>query len=535
MPKRMIHDQAARAALGRGVEKLAKAVTSTLGPLGQNVIIDRPLGSPIVSRDGVSIAHEIELECPFENMGVQVVREASRQTNEIAGDGTTTATAIAAALISGGLIMLEQGAGAVALARGLEESAAKIIESLRAAARPVRADDEILAVATIAANDRATGALVAEALRRVGAEGVVTVEYGATVETRLEIVDGIAFDRGYISHHMVTDTDRLQAVLEHPLILLTDLKLRTVEEVAAIEALIAPFDRPLLLVAEEIAPVCVVALLRRRDRGLPPVVAINPPDFGHWRKAMLEDLAIATGGRVIAHDLGGALVEARAEDLGSARLIRVGADLTTITAGEGNPATIDARRAQINRQYEAAPPNVERDKLQDRLSRLSGGSALILVGGATPVEQKRRAQLIDDAVNATRAALQEGILPGGGTALLQAAVVLEGDTSSGATLLREALAHPLTCIARNAGHDPASMLRQVAAARPGYGLDARTGEIVDMLGADIVDAAKVTVTAVRNAVSVACLVLTTQTLISANQEVIDPTRGPARGGGAELL
>jgi chaperonin GroEL len=536
----MLHDEEARAALGRGVAKLAKAVVGTLGPCGMNVIIDRPLGAPVISRDGVSVAQEIDLECPFENIGVQVAREVSRQTNEVAGDGTTTATALAAALVEAGLHRLRDGAVAVELVRGMERARDAAIEALRGLARPVGRGLDLRAVATIAANDPATGALVAEALERVGPSGVIDVEYGLTVETRLEIVDGIAFDRGYISRHMVTDIERLQAVLEEPLILLTDMKLRGLEELAVIETVIEPTGRPLLLVAEDIAPACIVQILRRGDRGLPPIVAIHPPDYGHWRKDMLEDLAIATGGRVIAAELGGALDRVSLSEFGEARRVVVTAEQTTISGGCGDQAVITARREQIRRQYDMAPPNVERDKLQLRLSRLAGGTALILVGGATQVEQKRRAQLVEDAVNATRAAMEEGVVAGGGTALLQAGRtlgptidLLEGDARLGAMLLREALAHPLACIARNAGIDPEPVLRRVANSGNGHGLDARSGEVVDMFAAGIIDAARVGIAALRNAVSVAALILTTQTLIAANPEVIDPTRGPARGGGAE--
>jgi len=542
MAKMMLHDEAARMALGRGVSKLARAVRGTLGPKGMNAIIDRPIGTPMISRDGVSIAQEIELECPFENMGAQVLREVSKQTNEVAGDGTTTATVLADAMVQQGLECLARGANPVELVHGLQVATAAAIEALGHIARPVHGFAETRAVAIIAANDEHTGNMVAEALERVGNDGIVTVEFGSTVETVLEVVDGMAFDRGYLSHHMVTDVERMQVVLDDPMILMTDCKLLTTDDVAAVEALMAGQKRPLLIIAEEVAPACVVALLSRRDRGEPPVAAIHPPEYGHWRKAMLEDIAIATGGRVIARDLGGSIANAQVRDLGQARQVSVSANQTIIRAGGGDPATVKARREQVSRQYEAAPQNIERDKYQVRLAKLSGGTAIILAGGATPVEQKRRVQLIEDAINATRAAVEEGIVPGGGTALLQVVpdqerVVesLSGSAREGAGLLQSALAQPLTCIAKNCGLDAAAIVERVRHSRRGVGFDARTGEFVDLVEAGVIDPVRVTATAVRNAASVAGLILTTQTLIAAKPDGVDITAGPAMGGGAELL
>ena len=541
MAKMMLHDDAARIALGRGVAKLAKAVRGTLGPKGMNAIIDRPTGTPMISRDGVSIAHEVELDCPFENMGAQVVREVSKQTNEVAGDGTTTATVLADAMVQQGLAYLAKGANPVDLVHGLEEAVVETLAALKRSARPVM-NGQSRAVAVIAANDDHTGGMVAEALDRVGADGIVTVEFGTTVETLLEVVDGMAFDRGYLSHHMVTDVERMQVVLDDALILMTDCKLQTVDDIAAIERLLEGHAHPLLIVAEEVAPVCVMALLKRRERGLPPVAAIHPPEYGHWRKAMLEDIAIATGGRVIARDLGGTIAAAEARDLGRARQIRVSANQTVISAGGGDPAALAARREQVSRQFDAAPPNIERDKYQERLAKLSGGTAIILAGGATPVEQKRRVQLIEDAINATRAAVEEGIVPGGGTALLQicpelSGVIgrLDGSAREGALLLQNALAQPLTTIASNCGLDASSIVARVAQSPAGVGFDARTGKFVDLVAVGVIDPVRVCATAVRNAASVAGLILTTQTLIAAKPDGMDPTAGPATGGGAELL
>jgi chaperonin GroEL len=541
MAKMMLHDDEARAALGRGVSKLARAVRGTLGPKGMNAIIDRPVGTPIISRDGVSIAQEIELADPFENMGAQVLREVSKQTNDIAGDGTTTATVLADAMVQQGLDHLRQGANPVDLVAGLEFAVTDVLAALRASAHPLRNAEETVAVATIAANDPVTGAMVAEAIERVGPEGIVTVEFGSTVETQLEVVDGMSFDRGYLSHHMVTDIERMQVVLDDPLILMTDLKLQGPEDAASIEALLKGSNRPLLIMAEEVAPNCLVRLLGRRERGQSIVAAIHPPEYGHWRKAMLEDIAIVTG-RVIARELGGRLEDVSQRDLGNARQVRITANQTIISKGAGEPATVAARRAQVARQYEAAPQNIERDKLQERLAKLSGGSATVFAGGATPAEQKRRAQMIEDAINATRAAVQEGVVAGGGTALLQiapdlAATVarLEGGQRLGASLLQGALAQPLSCIVRNCGRDPAAILEQVARSERGVGFDARTGKIVNLMQAGVVDPVKVSMTAIRNAASIAALILTTQTLIAQKPDGADPTAGPALGGGAELL
>ena len=542
MTKMLLHGEDARQALGRGVAKLARAVRGTLGPRGMNAIIDRPLGTPMVSRDGAAIAREIELEDPFENIGAQVVREAAKQTNEVAGDGTTTATILAASMIEEGLARLAEGVSAVELVAGLEAAVSCVTEHLRREARPLSGAGEVRAVAVIAANEEKLGRLVAEALERTGPAGVVSVEEGSGLETALEFVEGMTFDRGYLSHHMATDIERMQAVLEEPDILMTDLRLQSEADTDAIEGLIDPRGRPLLVIAEEVAAACVVRLLRRRDRGLPPVVAINPPEYGHWRKAMLEDIAILTGGRVVARDLGGRIADLEPRDLGAARQVRIGSDFTMIAGGAGDPAAIEARRRQIRRQIEFAPPNVERDKLEQRLAKLSGGSAIIYVGGATPVERRRRAQLAEDALAATRAAIEEGIAAGGGAALLQAAPALlrlEAELTpaawQGAILVRDALSRPVAIIAENAGVDPDAVVTRVAASPAGTGFDVRTQTFYDLFAAGVIDPAKVGIVALRNAASVAGLILTTDTLVADKPEYEDPTAGPARGGGAERL
>ena len=425
MPNIMLHDDEARQALGRGVAKLARAVRGTLGPRGMNAIIDRPIGTPIVSRDGVSIASEIELENPFENMGAQVLREVSKQTNEVAGDGTTTATVLADVLVQGGLKCLAAGANPVELVEGLEQAVTETIAALKRSAKSLDGAKGLRAIAGIAANDKALGDMVAEAFERAGNHGIVAVEFGNTVETTLEVVEGMAFERGYLSHHMVTDVERMQAVLDNPYILMTDHKITSGEELVGLFGLIEKSGRPLLIIAEEIAPAVVMQLLARREKTQVAVAAIHPPEYGHWRKAMLEDIAITTGGRVISRDLGGRVEKVELADLGSARQVRISSSKTLITAGEGKPKTIAARREQVLRQYDAAPENIERDKFQERIAKLSGGTAIIMAGGATPVEQKRRTQLIEDSINATRAAIEEGIVPGGGVALLKIAPQLD--------------------------------------------------------------------------------------------------------------
>jgi chaperonin GroEL len=542
MSKMMLHDEAAREALGRGVAKLARAVAATLGPRGMNAIMDRPIGTPIVSRDGVSIADEVELECPFENMGAQILREVSRQTNEVAGDGTTTATVLADALVQQGLACLAAGANPVELVHGIEAAVEETVAALKRSARPLQGSEGARAIARVAANDVALGDLVAEAFERAGPQGIVDVQFGIGVDTVLEVVEGMAFDRGYMSHHMVTDVERMQVVLDNPYILMTDHKIQSPGELATVYELVAKSKRPLLIIADEVAPACIIDMLARREKDKLKVAAIHPPEYGHWRKALLEDIAITTGGKVIARDLGGTVEKCELTDLGGARQVRISAERTLITAGAGDQLAIKARREQVKRQYDAAPENIERDKFQERLAKLSGGTAILLAGGATPVEQKRRVQLIEDSINATRAALEEGVVPGGGVALVRTAPALDsliagltGSTRQGAELLQQALTQPLSRIAVNCGLDGKTQVDKVAKSLNGVGLDARTGGLVDLVKAGIIDPVKVSYSAVRNAASVAGLILTTQTLIAKKPDDFDPTEAPARGGGAELL
>ncbi|MEK1853459.1 MAG: molecular chaperone GroEL [Phyllobacterium sp.] len=540
MPKLMIHNSEARRALARGVGRLAAAVEPTLGPKGMNAMIDRPIGTPIVTRDGVSIASEIELHDRFENMGAQVVREVSMQTNEIAGDGTTTAIVLANALVQMGVEANERGAKSVDLCRGIDIAVAKVVEALKATAKPAKGNGSLAAVANIAATDPILGALVAEAYERVGTDGVITTDFSVTTETTLEIVEGMSFERGYLSHHMVTDQERMEVVLERPYILMTDLKIKEPASLDAVRRIAEKAGRPVLIVAEEMSPEVVVTLLGKQGPG--KYLVVHPPEYGHWRKAMMEDLAILTGGRVIARDLGGKIEDVTVEDLGTAERVRTSSSYTTVVRGGGDVATIAARRAQVQRQYEVAPPNIEQDKLRERLAKLSGGTAVLYAGGVTPVEQKRTIQLIEDSLNAVRAAAEEGVVAGGGSALAQIAPVLdavlasvEGDVAEGVRLVRSILSHPLRRIANNAGGDADAIVAEVIRVNSGYGYNAAIGKYQNMIEAGIIDPVRVTYTALRNAASVATLILTTETLIGDLGEDEDPTAGGALGGGAEKL
>lgn len=541
MAKIMLYDAEARAALARGVDQLARAVVGTLGPKGTNVIMDRPIGTPLVSRDGVSIAAEIELPCRFENLGAQVVREVSAQTNEIAGDGTTTAIALANALVQDGVKLVEHKHKAVDVVAGMDHARDLIIKALREGSRPLR-QGELRMVASVAATETSLGELIAEGLERVGIEGVVHVEYALPGSpTRLEVDEGLVLDRGFVSHHMATDSSSLTAELDNPAILLTDYKVPSAEPILRILDQLKESGRPLLLVADEIAPEVIAAVMQARLQGRGTVVATNPPEFGHWRKAMMEDLAIMTGGRVIARDLGARIEEVTIADLGNATRARVSASATVILGGNGDKAAIDGRRQLVQKLWDEAPQNIERDKLADRLAKLTRGTALLLAGGATPVEQKRTAQLLEDGLNAARAARGEGVVAGGGTALAQVAARLDplvdqevDGAQAGAMLVRDAIKRPLAIIAGNAGQDGAMIVTRVVAEQPGTGFDARSGRFIDMFEAGVIDPVKVTCAALENAVSVAKLILTAHSLVVDLPEGVDPTAGPARGGGAEV-
>jgi chaperonin GroEL len=539
MPKLIRYGEQARITLAKGVEKLAKAVETTLGPRGGNAVIDRPIGTPLVSRDGVSIADEIELEDRFENMGAQIAREVAKQTNKVAGDGTTTAIILANALIQEGLSVFSGDTNTIAVMDGIDQAVEATLERLRELARPVNTDEQLLSVAANSSNDPEIGAVVSEALRRVGHEGIVEVEPSLSAKTALEIVDGFSFERGYLSAHMANQIDRMETVLDSALILLTDHALIDSQPVEIIKKISTEAKKPVLLIAEQLSGAALGALLSARDSGQ-WILAVHPPEFGHWRKAVFEDLAILTGARFISKDLGARLEEVRLEDLGTALQVWASQEATTITGGGGDPAKIRGRRAQIQKQLEIMEQPVERDKLQERLGRMSGAIAIIRAGGATPVEQKRSAQMIEDALNAARAATEEGVLAGGGTTFAQIAEGLEArcrpandDIRKGTRIVQRALLEPLRCIARNSGLDPGKVTDRVIHSNYGHGFDARTGKFCDLVAEGVLDPLKVSSAALSKAASVAKLVLAAQTLIVDKPESVDPTSEPCRGGGAE--
>jgi chaperonin GroEL len=539
MPKIIRYGEQARIILAKGVEKLAKAVETTLGPRGGNAVIDRPIGTPLVSRDGVSIADEIELEDRFENMGAQIAREVAKQTNRVAGDGTTTAIVLANSLIQEGLSVFNRNTNTIAVMDGIDQAVEATIRRLKELSRPVTTNEQLWSVAANAASDPDIGVVVAEALRTVGHDGIVNVEPSLSVKTVLEIVDGFSFDRGYLSAHMANQIDRMEAVLDSPLICLTDHTLLDPQQVEIIKKISAEAKKPVLLIVEQLGGAALGALLAARESGQ-WMLAVHPPEFGHWRKAVLEDIAILTGARFISKDLGDRLEDVRLEDLGTARQVRASLENTTITGGGGNPAKVRGRRNQIQKQFEMMEQPVERDKLQERLGRMSWAIAIIRVGGATPAEQKRTEQMIEDALNAARAATEEGVLAGGGTTFAQVAQELDAlaepandEARKGTRIVQRALIEPLRCIARNSGLDPEKVIDRVVHSNYGLGFNARTGQFGDLVAEGVLDPLKVSSAALRNAASVAKLVLATQTLIADKPESIDPTSEPCRGGGAE--
>ena len=540
MPKLMIHGNDARRALAHGVQKLSAAVESTLGPMGMNAMIDRPMGTPLISRDGVSIASEIELFDRFENMGAQVVREVSMQTNDVAGDGTTTSIVLANGMIQQGVALIDRGAKPVELCRGIALAVEATTAALRTGAKPATDHAVLSAVAKISASNADLGALVAEAFRRVGAQGVITTDYGLGNVSTLDVVDGMSFDRGYISHHMVTDLDAMRAVVIKPYIVLTDIKMKTAGQLDAAKAIAAADNRPLVIISEETSPEVLLTLLGKEGPG--KFLVVHPPEFGHWRRNMMEDLAILTGGKVLARDLGDSLEAITRLDMGIADRIEATQSDTMIIRGHGDAQAIAARRAQVQRLYEMAPPNIDKDKLQERLAKLCGGTATILAGGVTPVEQKRTIQLIEDSLNAVRAASEEGVLVGGGVALARVAPALaelaktvKGDIRKGVELVQSVLTLPLARIAFNAGAEPNDVVGRVCAMTGDQGYNAATGVFEDLMKAGVIDPVRVTCAALMNAGSVAALILTTETLIADLKEDEDPTAGGALGGGAELL
>ncbi|HKJ94672.1 MAG TPA: chaperonin GroEL [Gammaproteobacteria bacterium] len=542
MSKILRYRQQAREALGRGIEQFVSAVDGTIGPKGGNGIIDIPLGTPVVSRDGVRIASEIELDDPFENMGVQVVREVSRQTNTVAGDGTTTAAVLANAIVQGGLKAIKEGANPVDLVEGMEHAGAAAVEAMRAAAKPL-AKGRTESVASVAANSSHLGSLVADAVERVGATGIIDIVEAQGEDSSLEVVNGFTFDRGYVSHHLATETDTMEAVLERPRILLTDAKIKTPDDLKAVLDRIGT-DEPLAIIAQEFSGDAVAALVALRDKGSAPIVAVHPPEFGRWRESMMEDIAVLTGGRFICAQMGRRIEDLSPDDLGVADELRATEEKTIIVGGAGDLEVIDGRREQVVRQLQVMEQPVERDKLEERLAQLKagGGKAIIYAGGYTGVECRRREQLIEDSINATRHAVREGVVPGGGMALVHAKKAvdgaiqsLEGDAVKGAEIVGEAALQPLRCIATNAGADADEVLSKAVEQPEGNGFNAARREFTNLIEEGVLDPVKVPCTALENAVSVSGLILATKVLIADKPEIVDPTAGPARGGGAEEL
>ncbi|AGC69620.1 60 kDa chaperonin [Thermoclostridium stercorarium subsp. stercorarium DSM 8532] len=521
MAKQIIFGEEARKALETGANKLADTVKVTLGPKGRNVVLEKKYGSPLITNDGVTIAKEIELEDPYENMGAQLVKEVATKTNDVAGDGTTTATLLAQAIIREGLKNVAAGANPMILKKGISKAVETAVKGIQEISKKVSGKKDIARVASISANDEEIGALIADAMEKVSNDGVITVEESKTVKTELEVVEGMQFDRGYISSYMVTDTDKMEAVLEDPYILITDKKLSNVQELLPILEQVVQQGKKLLIIAEDVEGEALATLILNKLRGTFICCAVKAPGFGDRRKEMLRDIAILTGGQVITEELGLDLKEATLDQLGRAAKVVVQKENTIIVGGAGDQKAIKDRIASIKAQIEETTSDFDREKLQERLAKLSGGVAVIRVGAATEVEMKEKKLRIEDALAATRAAVEEGIVPGGGTAFInvipkvkELVDTLEGDEKTGAMIILKALEEPVRQIAINAGLEGSVIVEKVKNSEKGVGFDVLTEKCVNMIEAGIVDPAKVTRTALQNAASVASMVLTTESLVA---------------------
>ncbi|MDI9260267.1 MULTISPECIES: chaperonin GroEL [Alicyclobacillus] len=533
MAKEIRFGEEARRAMMRGVDALADAVKVTLGPKGRNVVLEKKFGSPLITNDGVTIAKEIELEDPYENMGAQLVKEVATKTNDVAGDGTTTATVLAQAMIREGLKNVAAGANPMVLRRGIEKAVTAAVEELKKIAKPVQGRKNIAEVAAISAGSNEIGELIADAMEKVGNDGVITVEESKGFTTELEVVEGMQFDRGYISPYMVTDADKMEAVLDEPLILITDKKVSSIQEILPVLERVVQAGRSLLLIAEDVEGEALATLVVNKIRGTFNAVAVKAPGFGDRRKAMLQDIAILTGGQVISEELGLELRNTTLDQLGRARQVRVSKENTIIVDGAGDKSAIQARINQIKAQIEETTSDFDREKLQERLAKLAGGVAVIKVGAATETELKEKKLRIEDALNSTRAAVEEGIVPGGGVALVNVIKALdnvqaEGDELTGVNLVRKALEAPVRQIAENAGVEGSIIVERLKTEQPGIGYNAATGEWVNMFEAGIVDPAKVTRSALQNAASVAATFLTTEAAVADKPE---KEKAPAPGAG----
>ena len=532
--KQIVHGEESRQAILRGVNILADAVKITLGPKGRNVVLDKKFGSPLITKDGVTVAKEIELKDAMENMGAQMVKEVASKTSDVAGDGTTTATVLTQSIFREGVKTVAAGANPMAVKRGIERAVAVATEKIKELSKPVKGD-MIAQVATVSANnDSMIGNIIADAMKKVGKDGVITVEEAKTIETSLDVVEGMQFDRGYLSPYFVTDPDRMECVLENCFILIHEKKISAMKDLLPVLEQIAKLGRPLLIIAEEVEGEALATLVVNKLRGTLQAVAVKAPGFGDRRKAMLEDIAILTNGKAITEDLGIKLENIHAEDLGRAKKIVIDKDNTTIVEGAGKSADIQGRVKQLRTQIDETSSDYDREKLQERLAKLVGGVAIIKVGAATETEMKERKARVEDAMHATRAAVEEGIVPGGGVALVRAIsslekLKLEGDEQIGVNIVRRALEEPLRTIATNAGHEGAIVIGKVRDSKdPNYGFNAASEEYVDMISAGIIDPAKVTRTALQNAASIAALMLTTEALIA---EIPEEDKAPAGGPG----
>ena len=541
MAKEILFNEEARRALGRGVDQLANAVKVTLGPKGRNVVLDKKFGSPTITNDGVTIARDIELPDPFENMGAQLVKEVATKTNDVAGDGTTTATVLAQAMIQEGMRNVAAGANPMILKKGIETAVKTLVEEIKKRSIKVSGKAEIAQVASVSAADEEIGGLIAEAMEKVGNDGVITVEESKGLQTALNVVEGMQFDRGYISPYMVTDPDRMEAVMDNPYILITDRKISAIADMLPTLEKVVKVGKELLIIAEEVEGEALATLVVNRLRGTFKAVAVKAPGFGDRRKAMLEDIAILTGGTVITEDMGRKLDSVELEDLGTARQVRITKDETTIIDGAGDKDVIAKRVNKIRAQVEETSSDFDREKLQERLAKLSGGVAVIEVGAATEVELKDKKLRIEDALNATRAAVEEGIVAGGGTTFIDIIPALNtleatGDVQTGINLVKRAVEEPLRQIAYNAGLEGSVVVEKVKNTEAGVGFNALTEEYIDMVKAGIVDPAKVTRSALQNAASIASLVLTTETIVAdkVDENAAVPAMPPMGGMGGMM-
>ena len=535
MAKQIIFEVEARDAMLRGVEKLSNAVKVTLGPKGRNVILDKKFGSPMVTKDGVSVAKEIELEDAFENMGAQMVKEVASKTSDIAGDGTTTATVLAEAIYREGLKNVTAGANPMSLKRGIDKAVEAMVEQLAKLSKKVKTSEEIAQVGTISANgDITIGNIIAEAMDKVGKDGTITVEEAKSIETTLDVVEGMQFDKGYLSPYFVTDPNTMDAIMEDPYILIFEKKVSNLQDMLPLLQNVAKTSKPFLIIAEDVEGEALATLVVNKLRGTLNVCAVKAPGFGDRRKAIMEDLAVLTGGKFITEDLGIKLESVTLDDLGTAKRVSIGKDDTTIVEGAGKSVAIKARIDQIRRQIEETTSDYDREKLQERLAKLAGGVAVINVGAATETEMKEKKDRVEDALHATRAAVEEGIVPGGGVALLRVQKAIdnadvEGDEAIGAEIVRKAIEAPLRQLVSNAGEEGAIVVQEVKKGKQSYGYNVATGEYVDMIAAGIIDPAKVTRSALQNAASIAGLLLTTECMVADLPEKNAPAM-PDMGG-----